>query len=102
MLTNTNGVSTYVDTGIPYQNGQWYELAVTVDLRTSNPIFTFMVNGAPVYTYVDTLGGLDLDHPARLDVGLGPGSWGATMGTVYVDDVAIWDAGSPSTTTVSA
>ena len=52
-----------------------------------------MINGAAVYTYLDTAGGADQDQPVRLDVGLGPGNWGATAGTVTFDDVKIWNAG---------
>jgi hypothetical protein len=93
MLTDTNGFNVYVDTGAPYVNGQWYELAIVADQRTSSPVFIFMVNGNAIYTFTDAAGGPDQDHPARLDVGLGPGNWGAAAGTVDVDDVKIWNAG---------
>jgi hypothetical protein len=100
MLTDTSGAISYVDTGVPYVNGQWYQVALTVDLQSANPVFTFAVNGTPIYTYVDSLAGPDVDHPVRLDVGLGPGNWGSTNGTLFVDDVAIWDpsASAPTAT----
>jgi endoglucanase len=98
-----DGLSHQVDLGQPYTTGRWYDLAVTVDYRAPNPVLTWQIAGQPVYTVTDSTLGPNTDLPGGVRVGIGPGAWGASAGTVLFDAVSVRSgAGGTSTVTPTA
>src|SRR6185437_14328838 len=63
VYTTRDGVLRTVDTGLAYQSGHWYDLAITVDGRGASPTFTFLVSGQPIYSVTDTTSGSSTDPP---------------------------------------
>jgi hypothetical protein len=103
IYTTRDGVFHYIDLGLTYQSGQWYELALSVDYRGSNPVLQFQIGGTTVYSVTDTTVGTNIDVPIALRVGFGPGAWGNNSGGVTVDDAFVWDVGAiPLTPTATA
>jgi hypothetical protein len=102
IYTTRDGSVNYVDTGVPYQSGQWYQLALLVDYRETNPVFTFRINGATALSVTDTTTGSDTDRPALIVVGFGPGAWGTNSGAIVADAVIAWNAANLPTPTPTA
>ena len=79
-----------VDISRPYTTGQWHDLSISVDYNRSNPVLTWHIGGATVYSVIDTSGN-QTDLPKNVLVGFCPGAWGNTAGRLTFDAVSLRD-----------